>query len=196
MAPFPRSCCSLQRTVQSSRRHFPVRARREGKGCPCLVWVSTCWSAYSEAHSLSLIHQRVSPSPESAAADYQVIRTLWGVQCLWGWCSTPPRPGHLPEKPQWFVRQPAAGVRKAGWDSPGDGWDTRGRCNDPSTQVSLQPQAYREHTQRQPNSHMYELQRWSSPICVIKSAIFLSTKIMVLCLHLSEESGAPSGQCN
>lgn len=42
---------------------------RGGKGCPRLPRVSTCWRDYSEARSLSLVHQRVSPSPESTADD-------------------------------------------------------------------------------------------------------------------------------
>lgn len=130
---------------------------RGGKGRLCLLWVSTCWRAYSEAHFSSLVHQRVPPSPESAADQYQGIRTLWGTRCLLGGCSTPLYPGHLPEKPPWFVHQPA-GVRRTGWESTGDGWDTCGRRNYLSTKVSLQMQAYREHILRQPNSHMYELQ--------------------------------------
>lgn len=82
VAPFPTSCCSLQRTVQSSRRHFPVQLQKRRNRLPLPALASTCWRAYSEAHSSSLVHHRVSLSPDSAADDYQVIRTLWGIHSV------------------------------------------------------------------------------------------------------------------
>lgn len=81
-----------------------------------MEWAAlACWFLCAgepvQKHICCFLLTREFSSPGSAADDYEVIRTLWGVQYLLARCSTPPCLGHLPEKPPWFVHQPA-GVRK------------------------------------------------------------------------------------
>lgn len=64
---------------------------REGKGCPCLHVGKPV-----EKDICSLVHHRVSPSPQNYDGDHHMVRTLWGIQCLLEQCWSPSCLGHLP----------------------------------------------------------------------------------------------------
>lgn len=177
VAPFPTYHCSLPRTVQMSRRQIPglLQQRRKGLSLP------TCWRASWEGYLFSPVHHGISPSPKSADGDHHMMRTLWGIQCLLGQCWSPPYLDHLPVKaccPDGKCWESRVGAARRGWDTCKVQLPKHmGFSVDTITQGT--------GTQRQPNSCMYQLQRWSSPMFQHWKSGVLNTTIMVL--HLSEE---------
>lgn len=157
LAPSCPSCCSLQRAARSSRRYFTAALHERRKGLPLpLLGFSMLESLFRSLPLVSCLAGEmpphllnVLPIPLRQSGHSEVSHVPPAEM---------PNPTLSPSAP----RDPSM-VQCLGCGEKELGRPQEHGCV--QAQLSLQPRAHQEHTQNQPNPHMHQLQRWSSPIC-------------------------------